>query len=105
MPCVYHETDQEIEERESERREALDKLTRMLCAVITQLEKDGVANVTLKQAAHCAKGLYPNDIVDWWKAHQAEDRKRIRFEEAQKNMVMQRELAQLKALKEKYENG
>jgi len=81
MPCTY--TGSLEGDRILGLTEALDVRERMLCALITRLEKEhGEEHVgmLLHRAATDAEGLERKDIKRWWKRHKAADILRKRKE-------------------------
>lgn len=83
MPC-YDGRDREVD-REAEAAERSEKLKYQkevgllqggLCAIITELEKKGIANEVLSQASK--SGLV--DLMHFWNAHSKKDETRIAYE-------------------------
>ncbi len=62
-------------------QEKLDKVTRMLCGMITHLENTGFGDVHLGKA--------DPELPVWWKAHQEEDRLRIAREKYERERKVQ----------------
>lgn len=65
MPCRSDEYESDV--RINQQRE-LDKVTRMLCEVLSQIETKSLSS----------------EIRDWWKEHQEKDKERLRQEKARK---------------------
>lgn len=71
MPCRdYDDSVRIVEDPETRRR--LDHVTRMLCGLLQQLEE--------KNLLSCISGNIT--VLQWWKDHQAADRKRLEAEAA-----------------------
>ena len=64
MPCRDDQGEYYDAIRRKEEKAYLDKLTAMLCGVLTKLKADHY------------RGDLPHEVQVWWKAHQAADRKR-----------------------------
>lgn len=104
MPCTYwtspaeeaaynaeqKKKDQEIELKHV--KEELDTATRLLCAVISELECKGLYDKV--------KDLESGQVNKWWLSHQKMDAARLKAEAKQKKIEkLERELARLKKSK------
>lgn len=82
MPCRYEESPQEIAAAKTTHRrllvkpyvEKLDKLTRLLCWIMTQ--REGISIET--RPGWFEEVISQNkELMNWWRAHQEEDAARI----------------------------
>ena len=64
MPCRYFLPGEE----EAIQRKELDRVTRLLCEVMTELEAEGA----LDRPGICLS----NEVMQWWREHQIRDKKR-----------------------------
>lgn len=100
MPCTYYTPEEEarIEHQEKQKLKAeLDKVTRLLCEVMTEVENE-------------YHPQFSKEIKDWWKDHQEKDKARLKAEEAVLKLAKEMQLAKekkerklLAELKKKYE--
>lgn len=83
MPCVCDD----YGETESDQKLLLDKLTRMLCSVLT----------TISQLPEFDSIGFDSEVVKWWKKHQKADaaRKKIESEEKKKKRLAAKALNKL----------
>lgn len=72
MPCRDFRDDDRVIIQENTKK--IDKLTRFLCGVMTQLQDRGIS---INMSENDLKGLR-----EWWEQHQEQDRKRLAAEEA-----------------------
>lgn len=97
MPCRDYDTDPPNYKPE------LDKVTRMLCAVLTDIDHVNSvfdthgAVITIKE-----KITFSREIQEWWKKHKEADRKREEAELAAKRSAESAEILTLKRLQAKY---
>lgn len=66
MPCRDYSSDYDLS---VERQRKVDKLTRMLCTVLSAYNEAGIRKL-------------PAEVREWWREHQALDRQRLAAEEA-----------------------
>jgi len=97
MPCTYTETPDEIRQNErkrlAHRKTELNKVTKLLCFVMTTLY-DGES-----RPAQVAMALAKNtELQNWWSEHQKRDT--IREKEEAREVVKKKALAKL-SLEEK----
>lgn len=79
MPCTYTESAQEIAARQSATnrklvapyKRKLDKVTRLLCGVLTELEQPYLPERKFK--AFKSAVMANPELVKWWAAHQKAD--------------------------------
>ena len=67
MPCTYYETPEEKAAPFNKLRDELDDVTRMLCGVMTILEREGNSFVVKNQVP---------GLPEWWEKHKKSDTKR-----------------------------
>lgn len=91
MPCRDYESSYNTGPSLTEQRlkEQCDRLARIACKAMTELEKDGHADFLL---------LKDDEVRDWWLKHKEADRKRM--EEEERKRAEREEKKRLKKLKE-----
>jgi len=97
MPCRYFLPGEE----EAIQRKELDRVTRLLCEVMTELKAEGA----LDRPGICLS----NEVMQWWREHQIRDKKRKEWEAAaaaravvakdEEIAVLKRRLAELEGVK------
>jgi hypothetical protein len=91
MPCMSYESNWANDSNDREVRKIkaeADKLARIACAALTELEANGIAEVVL---------LKNDELREWWAAHKEADRKatEARVERERRARVKEEALAKL----------
>lgn len=88
MPCMSYDDDPGYNERQWKAK--TDKLARIACKALTELEKQGRADFLL---------IDDTEVRDWWTAHKVADAKAkaAKEERARREQVKQDALAKLTA--------
>jgi hypothetical protein len=87
MPCRDSAWDDH--EFHQEEKKKIDKLTRMLCELLTFYENEGKVYLTI-------------EMKEWWEAHKRLDLQRIAHEERMKQQEKARDIKTITELKKKW---
>ena len=92
MPCMSYDDTPGVSEREWKKK--TDKLARIACKAMTELEKQGRADFLL---------IDDTEVREWWEAHKIADAKAQakRLEQQERERVKQEALAKLSPLEKK----
>lgn len=97
MPCTYYtpeETSRQNYEESQRLKTELDKVTRLLCELMHEVEHEYHPNITL-------------ELEEWWADHKEKDKARLAAEEAAEEAALklakEMELAKEKKEKKEYE--
>lgn len=88
MPCRDYEDDRSSTARSEQDRSQRDRLARIACAAMTELEDNGIAEAIL---------LRNDEVREWWEAHKIADAKAKA--EKERKAAAAKEKARLKKLR------